>query len=142
MRPSLEKFTEAMDKYGGNVSAVAKAFKVRRNTVYTWMQDEEYKNVLDDARGNFLDDAIASARILVRGIPDVIKDEEGKPKQVGWLSPPDSGMVRYILGTLGRNEGFGERLDITTNGKDINGLFRVLTKDEMKEAAEQFDKDY
>ena len=103
-----------MDKSGGNVSAVARAFGVRRGTVYEWLQIPEYKQVLDDARGSFLDEALTSARILVRGIPDVVNG-----KQVGWITPPDSGMTRYILGTLGRNEGFGERIDVTTNGESL-----------------------
>lgn len=115
MRPPLDKFTEAMNKAGGNVSLVARAFGVQRHTVYDWMKDPEYKQVLDDARGTFLDEALSSARILVRGIPDV---QNGK--QVGWITPPDSGMTRYILGTLGRKDGFGERLDVTTNGESVN----------------------
>ncbi len=132
-----------MDKAGGNVSLVAKAFGVRRSTVYVWMNDNpEYKAVLEDARGAFLDEALASARILVRGIPEVVKDPDGKTRQVGWITPPDSGMTRYIIGTLGRKEGLGEHIDVTTNGKDINSLFRVLTKDEIKDVDEQFEKDY
>lgn len=109
MIPPIEKFQEAMDKAGGNVSAVARAFGVRRSTVYEWLQSPEYKQVLEDARGSFLDEALTSARILVRGIPDI---QNGK--QIGWITPPDSGMTRYILGTLGRNEGFGERLEVDT----------------------------
>ena len=140
MRPTIEKFTEAMDKFGGNVSAVAKAFQVRRNTIYTWMQDPEYKQVLDDARGSFLDDAMASARILVRGIPDLATDPDGKTRQVGWITPPDSGMVRYILGTLGRNEGFGEHIDVTTNGENINT--RGMTPEEAKEFLSKLEEDY
>ena len=53
-----------------SVTLVAKAFGVRRNTIYVWMNENpEYKAALEDARGSFLDEALASARILVRGIP-------------------------------------------------------------------------
>ncbi len=116
MIPPIEKFREAMEKAGGNVTLVAKAFNVQRHTVYDWMgKDPEYKKILDDSRGSFLDEALTSARILVRGIPDIQEVSEGGKivkRQVGWITPPDSGMVRYVLGTLGRNEGFGEKQEV------------------------------
>lgn len=136
MIPPLEKFTEAMNKAGGNVTLVAKAFGVQRHTVYDWMNNNpEYKEALDDARGAFLDEALASARILVRGIPDLVKDPDGKTRQVGWITPPDSGMTRYIIGTLGRKEGLGEHIDVTTNGKSINRSV-VVCGQEIKSPAD------
>lgn len=129
-----------MNKAGGNVTLVAKAFGVQRHTVYDWMKTPEYKQVLDDARGAFLDEALTSARVLVRGVPDVVKDPDGKTRQVGWLVPPDSGMTRYVLGTLGRREGFGERLDVTTNGESINP--RSMTPDEARDFIASLEADY
>lgn len=117
-----------MDKAGGNVSAVARAFGVRRSAVYEWLQFPDYKQVLDDARGSFLDEALTSARMLVRGIPDI---QNGK--QVGWITPPDSGMTRYILGTLGRNEGFGEKIEVDTkvNLKDEYQMTPAEAKEQL-----------
>ena len=135
MRPPLEKFTEAMTKAGGNVSAVAKAFGVQRCTVYEWMEDPEYKKALDDARGSFFDEVLTTSRIVARGIPDVVNG-----KQVGWITPPDSGMLRYLLGTLGRNEGFGERIDVTTNGERIGS--RVMTPKDAKDFIAELEKEY
>ena len=141
MRPPLDKFQLAMDKAGGNVSLVAKAFNVRRSTVYDWMNNNpEYKAVLEDARGTFLDEALASARILVRGIPDVVRDPDGKTRQVGWITPPDSGMTRYIIGTLGRKEGFGERIDVTTNGESINA--HKMTPEDAKAFIAKLEEEY
>ncbi|MGM9685148.1 MAG: hypothetical protein ACI3YI_02850 [Bacteroidaceae bacterium] len=134
MIPTIDKFQEAMDKAGGNVTAVARAFGVRRSAVYEWLKSPEYKQVLDDARGSFLDEALTSARILVRGIPDI---QNGK--QIGWITPPDSGMVRYILGTLGRSEGFGERIDVTTKGESIN---KVRTPADAKAFIEMLEANY
>ena len=131
MIPPLDKFTEAMNKAGGNVTLVAKAFRVERHTVYDWMNRKpEYKQVLDDARGSFLDEALTSARILVRGIPDIQEVNEGGKmvkKQVGWITPPDSGMTRYILGTLGRADGFGEKIEVDAN---IKGSVKSMTPKE------------
>lgn len=127
MRPTIEKFQEAMDKAGGNVTVVARAFGVRRGTVYDWLKSPEYKQVLDDARGSFLDEALTSARILVRGIPDI---QNGK--QVGWIVPPDSGMTRYILGTLGRNEGFGEHIEVKQTSDNYDPSTAKMDLKEME----------
>lgn len=141
MIPPIGKFKEAMEKAGGNVTLVAKAFNVQRHTVYDWMaKDPEYKKILEDARGNFLDEALASARILVRGIPDIQEVTVGDKvvkRQVGWITPPDSGMTRYILGTLGRNEGFGEHIEVDTN---IKGTVKSMTPEEARELIKEIEE--
>lgn len=138
MKPKLETFREAVVKYNGNISKVAEAFGVWRSALYVWMRDDEqFQAVVDDARMKMFDRCLATAEVVANGIPDI---QNGKV--VGWVEKPDGNMLRYLLGTLGKKEGFGESIDITTNGKDINGLFRVLTKDELQAADEQFDKDY
>lgn len=126
-------------KAGGNVTLVAKAFGVYRHTVYNWMNDNpDYKAALDDARGAFLDEALASARILVRGIPDVVKDPDGKTRQVGWITPPDSGMTRYIIGTLGRKEGLGEQIEIDAK---MNVAPKSMTPEEAREYISRIEKE-
>ena len=125
-------------KYNGNISKVAEAFGVWRSALYVWMRDDEqFQAVVDDARMKMFDKCLATAEVVANGIPDI---QNGKV--VGWVEKPDGNMLRYLLGTLGKKEGFGESIDITTNGKDVNSLFRVLTKEEMAEADEQFDRDY
>lgn len=133
MKPVIEKFTEVMTKAGGNVSAVAKAFGVNRSTVYEWMQDPEYKQVLDDARGSFFDEVLTTSRVVARGIPDI---QNGR--QVGWITPPDSGMLRYLLGTLGRLEGFGETIEIKADVTKRVGL----TPQEAKDLIRRFEEEY
>lgn len=70
---------------------------------------------MSDERGSLVDECLVSARVLALGIPE--KDENGN--FVGWRERPDGYMIRYLLSTLGKNEGFGESVDVTTNGKDI-----------------------
>lgn len=140
MKPKLNTFEKAVEQYGGNLTKVAKSFKVSRTQVYKWLnKDPEFKRVVDDARGSLFDDCLSSAWILIKGIPNIVDG-----KMAGWIEKPDSGMVRYLLSTLGRKEGFGENVDITTNGKDINGinLFRVLTKEEIQNFDEHFNEEY
>ena len=127
-----------MKKYNGNLTKVADSFGVWRQTIYTWMsEDERFQAVVESARKNLFDRCLATADVLANGIPDI---QNGK--FVGWIERPDGGMLRYLMSTLGRSEGFGESIDVTTNGKELNGLFRVLTKEDMAIANEQFDKDY
>lgn len=140
MRPTKEAFQKAVEQYGGNLTKVAKSFSVSRTQVYNWLQDDpELKEIVDDARGSLFDDCLSTARVVALGIPDI---QDGK--MVGWVEHPDSGMLRYIMGTLGKREGFGESIDVTTNGKDINSvnLFRVLTKEEIENFNEHFDNEY
>ena len=140
MKPTTKAFQKAVEKYGGNITKVAKAFDVSRTQVYNWLSERpELQSIVDDARGSIFDDCLSTARVLAAGIPDI---QDGK--MVGWVERPDSGMVKYLLSSLGKKEGFGDSLDVTTNGKDINGvnLFKVLTKEEIANFNEEFDEEY
>ena len=142
MKPSEETFRECAIKYRGNICKIAEAFNVRRCTVYNWInEDKDFDEAVKEARAKLFYDVQASAIQMAIGIPN-IQEVNGVKTRVGWIERPDPYMQRYFMSCLGRQEGFSESIDITTNGKDINGLFRVLTKDEMLAADEQFDKDY
>ena len=111
--PKYKKFKEIVIQKRGNLTKIAEAFSVDRWTVYEWMKNNpEYKQVLDDARGRLFDDCLVSAEIVAIGIPE--RDEAGK--LIGWKERPDGNMLRYLMSTLGRKEGFGESIDITTGG--------------------------
>ena len=81
-------------------------FGVTRCTVANWLNagGDEWKQVVRDARMRLFDDTLTSAEVLARGIPAV--DDEGNI--IGWQEKPDGQMVRYLLSTLGRHEGFGD----------------------------------
>ncbi len=135
MIPPLEKFKEAMTKYRGNLSQVARAFGVSRHAVYDWInKNSEYKNALDDARGEFLDEVVATARVVALGIP--LKDDNGN--FAGYQVPPDGSMLRYLMSTLGRSEGFGEHIDVTTDGKALSGV--TLTPKEAQDYIRQIEE--
>ena len=136
MIPPIEKFKEAMKIHRGNLSQVARAFGVSRHAVYDWInKNSEYKSVLDDARGEFLDDVISTARLLATGIP--LKDSDGN--FAGYQIPPDPSMCRYILSTLGRNDGFGERIDVKA---DVTTKERLISVQEAREIIERLEKEY
>lgn len=121
MRPSLKRFKEVAKKCNGNVSAIASALCVNRRTIYDWMdEDEQFKTVIEEYRGRLFDKCLKTAELLANGVPTIEMTENG-PQFVGWKVMPDSSMLRYLLSTLGRKDGFGEStaIDITSKGERI-----------------------
>lgn len=139
-KPDISKFIEALESTGGNVSQVAKVLGVGRSTVNKWVaEDEIFAEALTDARGKMFDECLTMSRIVALGIPDKAPDG----KIIGWIAPPDSAMLRYLLGTLGRNEGFGEQGKLEIQA-DINNNTqpRTLSPDEVKEYIKTLQEEY
>lgn len=108
-KPSVEQFAKVLADTGGNISRTAKAFGVSRSALYKWIEsDEDFANATTDARGQLLDECIAVSRIVALGIPEKAPDG----RIIGWVKPPDPSMLRYLMSTLGRNEGFGEHIEV------------------------------
>lgn len=115
-KPSLEKFAEVFEACRGVISRVAEALMVDRSTIYDWCnRDKRFQAVVDNTKGKFLDECLKSGRILALGIPKL----DGNNQVVGWKERPDGQMLRYFISTLGKREGYGEQLDITTKGESI-----------------------
>lgn len=131
-KPDILKFREVLRKSGGNLTKVAATFHVTRKTVYDWAKsDTEFKYAITDERGSLVDECLVSARVLALGIPE--KDEKGN--FIGWRERPDGYMIRYLLSTLGRKEGFGDREDEEADiPKDIEHGINIDSwiKDKLK----------
>lgn len=131
VKPTIEKFIEALTATGGNLSQTATLLGVGRSSIHRWVsEDEAFKDALEDARGKMFDECLTMSRIVALGIPDKAPDG----KIIGWIAPPDSAMLRYLLGTLGRNEGFGEQSKLELKA-EVNAEYkpRNLTKEEAQE---------
>lgn len=139
MKPTFKQFEKAISKYGGNLTKVAESFRVSRTCMYKWVNDDpKFKEAVDDARMRLFDECLSTARVVAMGVPKV---ESGK--MVGWNQYPDSSMLRYLMSSLGKKEGFGESVDVTTGGEKIGvNLFRVLTKEDIQNFDKKFDEDY
>ena len=119
MKPSLKRFKEVAKKHNGNISAMASAMEVWRSTIYDWIaEDESFKIVIDEYRGRLLDKCLETAERLANGIP-ILEDTEAGAQFTGWKVAPDGNMLRYLISTLGRKEGFGEAIDVTSRGESI-----------------------
>ena len=130
-KPNIEDFRKVVRKSGGNLTKVAATFKVARKTIYQWAkEDSEFKDAISDEREALVDECLVSARVLALGIPE--KDENGN--FVGWRERPDGYMIRYLLSTLGRNEGFGEESEDADIPTDINHGISIDSwiKDKLK----------
>lgn len=115
-KPTLKKFREACEACRGVKMKIAKAFGVARITVDEWCKnDPEFAKAVDEYKGQLLDECLNSARALAIGIPEL----NDRKQIVGWKEKPDGYMLRYLISTLGRREGFGDSLDVTSNGETI-----------------------
>lgn len=139
-KPDIKKFIEALESTGGNVSQVAKLLGASRSTINKWVaEDEAFKDALEDARGKMFDECLTMSRIVALGIPDKAPDG----KIIGWIAPPDSAMLRYLLGTLGRNEGFGEQSRLEVKA-DVNNNIqpRTLSSEEVEKYIKTLQEEY
>ena len=119
-KPSLKKFKEVVDACRGARGEVAKALNVNRMTINNWCKaDPSFQACFAEFNGKLLDECIKSARLLALGIAKT-KKVNGKSVITGWKERPDGQMLRYLIGKLGRDEGFAETLDITSNGETIS----------------------
>lgn len=126
-KPTLGRFEQAVEACAGNLSDVASMLGVSRQSVYKWMQnDEDFNNVVKDSRKVVFDKAFQTARIVAMGIPKV--DSSGK--LVGWVERPDTKMLIYLMQTLGKDEGFGNSVDLTSGGDKLPTVINVIKSDE------------
>lgn len=116
MKPSIKEFEAACARAKGNMTKVAEQFGVSRVCVWGWCKDNpKFQKCIDDQRGRALDIYLNTADAVARGIPKLDKDK----KLVGWKVPPDTKVLMYLIGKFGRHEGFGDNIDITSNGESI-----------------------
>lgn len=122
LKPSLDEFKEVMAEAHGNISVAAVKLQVSRQSIHKWVRDDpDFKEAVDEHRKKLFDECLDQARILALGLPK-IKDG----KLVGWIEKPDGQMLRYFLQTLGRDEGFGNSLDLTTNGEALPQVINLI----------------
>ena len=109
-KPSLDEFEDAIRKTGGNLSQAAGIFQVTRQTLHKWVKDdEEFASVVKDSRKRLFDQCLDAARILALGVPHI---DPTTGHVLGWKEKPDGQMLRYLMSTLGRDEGFGENVNV------------------------------
>ena len=116
MKPKLKRFKEIASKFDGNISNMAEALGVSRGAIYRWIEaDNSFRETIEESRGRVLDELVETAKLFAKGVPRFSDSGEF----AGWQVQPDGQTLRYLLGTLGKKEGFGESVDITSKGESI-----------------------
>ena len=124
MRPSLDEFKDLLRKAGGNLTKAAALVGVTRQTVWGWAKaDYEFQDAMKDERKRVFDKCLDVAYAVAMGVPKVNENKEF----VGWEEKPDSNMLRYLLSTLGRDEGFGEKHDVNIENQLPTAINIVCT---------------
>ncbi len=93
-----KEFLKVYDSVGGNVSMACKQANVKsRTTFYRWMQNEEFKQAVEDVDESYIDLAESQLRAAV--------------------SRGDMNAVFFLLKTKGKQRGYVERTeqDVTVN---------------------------
>lgn len=130
-KPTLEELSEALKKTRGNLTNTARLLGISRTTLWRYGKEiPEMGDLIKESRKEKLDQFVTTAELLALGIPDIDPDTK---KVVGWIEKPDGQMLRYFMSTLGRDEGFGDNIDVTTNGKDINNVLQVEVIDKRSD---------
>lgn len=130
-KPTLEELSEALKKTRGNLTNTARLLGISRTTLWRYGKEiPEMGDLIKESRKEKLDQFVTTAELLALGIPDIDPDTK---KVVGWIEKPDGLMLRYFMSTLGRDEGFGDNIDVTTNGKDINNVLQVEVIDKRSD---------
>lgn len=112
-RPTLAKFSEIMKQTGGNMTNAAELIGCSRQEIWKWAkEDPAYREAIDESRKRLFDKCLSTAQIVAQGVPII---ENGN--FIGWQIPPDPNMLRFFLSTLGRDEGFGDTVEINHNVK-------------------------
>lgn len=128
MMPSLEEFQELLRKSGGNLTKAGQLIGVTRQTVWGWTKkDPRFEEALKCERKRIFDKCLEVAYAVAMGIPKI---NERTMQMEGWVEKPDANMLRYLLSTLGRDEGFGEKHDVQLDGAVPTSIKVVLSSKE------------
>lgn len=139
-KPTLKKFKQIAEKWAGVKYRIADELHVNRCTIDVWCDnDPEFAEVIQDYRRKNVDEYAQVARVLALGIPEV---DPVTKKITGWKVPPDANMLKFLLSSQqGRREGFGETLDVTSNGKSVATAIQVEVIDSRAQVEVKPDED-
>lgn len=134
-KPRVDIFEQVCQAKSGNKSAIATALRCSRRQVDRWIaKDAKFQQVYEDADEALVDLSETQLWNLIRGIPKIEKDADGKDKFVGWIQKPDIAAIIWSLKTRGKDRGWVERQEIMN--MDANNFIDILKRaNQRKESA-------
>lgn len=110
---------EALTKNLGNVTKSAEDIGIHRQTHYDWMNDDaEYKAAVDSLKNVALDFAEEQLRKLMEGAERQALTHDGEVVTI--KDAPNTSAVIFYLKTQGKQRGYIERQELSTEIKSIN----------------------
>ena len=107
-KPAIEQLIADIHQYKGNLSAVARHYRVERITIYRWMKDSaKCQQALEDARETMLDNAesVLYKKVLDGSTPELLFFLKSQGKKRGYVerqevTGTDGGPVKLTLTNL------------------------------------------
>lgn len=110
---------QALTSSLGNVTEAAEKIGIRRETHYAWMkEDEEYKAAVDSLKNVALDFAESQLKKLMEGAERQALTHDGEVVTI--KDAPNTSAVIFYLKTQGKQRGYIERQELSTEIKSIN----------------------
>lgn len=110
---------QALTSSLGNVTEAAEKIGIRRETHYAWMkEDEEYKAAVDSLKNVALDFAESQLKKLMEGAERQALTHDGEVVTI--KDAPNTSAVIFYLKTQGKQRGYVERQELSTEIKSIN----------------------
>jgi hypothetical protein len=101
-------FLLALKELDGNITKACEVAGVSsRQTFYNWMESD--------------DDFKVAVRSIELEVKDVLLDQAEHVVRY-WLLKADKDMAKWLLGRLGRNRGYGNKIDVGMIGEGFKGL--------------------
>lgn len=110
---------EALTNNLGNVTKSAEQIGIHRQTHYDWINDDpEYKAAVDSLKNVALDFAEEQLRKLMEGAERQALTHDGEVVTI--KDAPNTSAVIFYLKTQGKQRGYIERQELSTEIKSIN----------------------
>lgn len=124
-KPTAANFRKMVFNKAGNITEVAKGFKVSRKTIYDWAEeDAEFKEAIEEEREADLDFTESQMKRMIKGVPKiedvVVNQETGETQKqfTGWVERPDTTLMIFKLKTKGKARGYVEKSELDLGAQD------------------------
>lgn len=102
-----KEFLKAFNQVGGNISMACRQANIKsRTTYYRWLENDEFRDAVENVNESFIDLAESQLRAAV--------------------SRGDMNAVFFLLKTKGKNRGYVERTEQSVSVNDFQKLMQEL----------------